>query len=197
MFRHGIGPVNQDFSIVHSEEPYRTWQILARNVIREERKMKPNLSMVFLGALVGTPAMSVAMYVVAPLVGVRVDIVAMLGEMLGWRMGMLVHILNGVIVFPLVFTFLFYRFLPGSPAAKGMAFGTALWLTSQLIVMPIMGTGLLSSHAGGMRAAAASLVGHVVYGYFIGLFPMLAQEDPFPGNEIRQPLSCKGRCVSD
>ncbi len=143
--------------------------------------MKPNLGMVFLGALIGTPAMTVAMYVIAPIVGVRVDIVAMLGEMLGWRMGMLVHILNGVIIFPLVFAFLFYRFRPGSPAAKGIAFGAALWLTSQLVVMPIMGAGLLSSHAGGMRAVAASLFGHLVYGGFLGLFPMLAQEDPFPG----------------
>jgi uncharacterized membrane protein YagU involved in acid resistance len=143
--------------------------------------MKPNLTMVFVGALVATPAMSAAMYVVAPLAGIRVDFIAMLGEMLGWRMGMLVHILNGVIIFPLVFAFLFYRFLPGSPAAKGMAFGSALWLASQLIVMPIMGAGLFSSHAGGMRAVAASLFGHVVYGYFIGLFPMLAHEDPVPG----------------
>jgi hypothetical protein len=105
--------------------------------------MKSNFGMVFLGALIGTPAMTVAMYVIAPIVGIRVDIVAMLGEMLGWRMGMLVHILNGVIIFPLVFAFLFYRFLPGSPAAKGVAFGTALWLTSQLVVMPTMGAGLL------------------------------------------------------
>jgi len=180
MVGHGIGFVDGDLSIVHSEEPGRSWQILARNVVEEKREMKPNLSMVFLGALIGTPAMTVAMYVVAPIVGVRVDIIAMLGEMLGWRMGMLVHILNGVIIFPLVFAFLFYRFLPGSPPAKGMAFGTALWLTSQLIVMPIMGAGLLSSHAGGMRAVAASLVGHVVYGGFLGLFPMLAHEDPFP-----------------
>jgi len=93
---------------------------------------------------------------------------------------MLVHILNGVITFPVVFALL-YRFLPGSPAAEGMAFGAALWLTSQLIVMPILGAGLFSSHAGGLRAVAASLFGHVVYGGFLGLFPMLAQEDPIPG----------------
>ena len=94
---------------------------------------------------------------------------------------MLVHILNGVIILPVVFALLFYRLLPGLPLAKGMAFGATLWLTSQLIVMPIMGAGLFSSHAGGMRAVAASLFGHVVYGGFLGLFPMLAQEDPFPG----------------
>lgn len=141
--------------------------------------MKPNLSILFLGALIGTPAMSVAMYLVAPIVGVRVDIVTMLGEMLGWRMGMLVHMLNGVIIFPVVFVLL-YRFLPGSPSTRGMAFGTVLWLTSQLIAMPVMGAGLFSAHAGGMRAAAASLFGHVVYGAFLGSFSTLAQEDPFP-----------------
>ena len=143
--------------------------------------MKPNPSMAFLGALIGTPAMTVAMYMVAPIMGVRMDIVAILAEMLGWRMGILVHVLNGIIIFPAVFAFLFCRFLPGSTAAKGVAFGVGLWLTSQLVVMPIIGAGLFSSHAGGMRAVAASLFGHVVYGGFLGLFPMLAQEDPFPG----------------
>jgi hypothetical protein len=181
MTGQGIGLVDSDLSIIPREEPGRSWQILARSVVKEKREMKPSLSLVFLGALIGTPAMSVAMYVAAPLVGVRVDIVAMLGEMLGWRMGMLVHILNGVIIFPAVFAFLLYRFLPGSPPAKGIVFGTALWLSSQLIVMPIMGAGLLSSHAGGIRAVVASLAGHVVYGGFLGFFPMLAHEDPFPG----------------
>jgi uncharacterized membrane protein YagU involved in acid resistance len=181
MAGQGVGFINRDLSIVPSEEPWRSWQILARNLIKEERKMKPNLSMAFLGALIGTPAMTVAMYMVAPIAGVRMDIVAMLAEMLGWRMGILIHILNGVIIFPAIFAFLFCRFFPGSPAAKGAAFGAALWLTSQLIVMPIMGAGLLSSHAGGMRAVAVSLVGHLVYGGFLGLFPMLAQEDPLPG----------------
>ena len=181
MGARGAGFVDSDLSILHSEEPERSWQIVARNVVEEKRKMKANFSMVLCGALIGTPAMSVAMYMAAPLVGVKVDIVTMLGEMLGWRMGMLIHILNGVIIFPAIFAFLLYRLLPGSPVAKGMAFGIALWLTSQLVVMPIMGAGLFSSHAGGMSAVAASLVGHVVYGGFLGLFPMLAHEEPFAG----------------
>lgn len=140
--------------------------------------MKPNPSMAFIGGLVGTPAMTVLMCVLAPTLGVNTDIAGMLGEMLGgWRMGMLVHILNGVVIFPLAFAFLFYRFLPGTAVAKGIAFGALLWLTSQLVVMPIMGAGLFSNRIGGTRAVAASLVGHVVYGLFLGLFPSLAQED--------------------
>jgi len=125
----------------------------------------------------GTPAMTALIFVLAPMVGMKMDIVEMLAEPLGgWKMGMLVHILNGAIIFPLAFVFLFYRLLPGSPATKGVVFGVVLWLASQLLVMPIMGAGLFSAHVGGIRAAAVLLFGHVVYGWLVGLFPMLAQE---------------------
>lgn len=141
-------------------------------------KPKPNLSVVFVGGLLGTPAMTALMYVLAPVFGVNRHIVSMLGEMLGgWRMGMLVHVLNGVVIFPLVFVFLLYRFLPGSPMVKGITFAILLWLTSEVLVMPIMGAGFFSAHIGGVGAAVASLLGHVVYGWALGLFPTLAQED--------------------
>jgi len=141
--------------------------------------MKPrsNLSIVFVGGLLGTPAMTALMYLLAPVFGVNTDIVAMLGEVLGgWRMGMLVHILNGAVIFPAAFVFLLYRFLPGSPITKGITFGVLLWLTSQLLVMPVMGAGFFSLHIGGLKAAAASLLGHLIYGGFIGLFASLAHE---------------------
>ncbi len=142
--------------------------------------MRPtsNLSIVFAGGLLGTPAMTALMYLLAPVFGVNTDIVAMLGEVLGgWRMGMLVHILNGAVIFPAAFVFLLYRFLPGSPITRGITFGVLLWLTSQVLVMPIMGAGFFSLHIGGVKAAAASLLGHLVYGGLLGLFPTLAQED--------------------
>ena len=141
-------------------------------------KPRPNLSFVLVGGLLGTPAMSALTYVLAPVFGVNTDIVAMLGEMLGgWRTGMLVHILNGAVILPVVFAFLLYRFLPGSPIAKGITFGVLLWLISQTVVMPIVGAGFFSAHIGGLKAVAASLVGHLVYGGLLGLFPTLAQED--------------------
>jgi len=152
-------------------------------------KPRPNPSIVFVGGLLGTPAMSALMYVLAPVFGVNTDIVTMLGEVLGgWRMGMLVHILNGVVIFPVAFVFLLYRLLPGSPVTKGIAFGVLLWLTSQALVMPIMGAGFFSTHIGGLKAAVASLVGHVVYGCSLGLFPSFAHEDflgkPMLGNSL-------------
>jgi uncharacterized membrane protein YagU involved in acid resistance len=153
-------------------------------------KPRPNLSVVFVGGLLGTPAMTALMYVFAPVLGVNTDIVTMLGEMLGgWRMGMLVHILNGAVIFPVAFVLLLYRFLPGSPITKGIAFGILLWLLSQLAVMPIMGAGFFSAHIGGLRAAAASLLGHMVYGWSLGLFPMLTQEDLLRKPMLTSPLN--------
>ncbi len=126
----------------------------------------------------GTPAMTALIYVLTAMMGMRIGIVEMLAETFGgFKMGMLVHILNGVIIFPLAFAFLFYRLLPGPAATKGIAFGVVLWLASQLIVMPVMGAGLFSAHVGGVRAATALLVGNVLYGWLLGLFPMLAAEE--------------------
>jgi uncharacterized membrane protein YagU involved in acid resistance len=147
--------------------------------------MKPNPIMTVVAGLLATPAMTVLIYVLAPILGVRMDVVAMLGEILGgWKMGMLVHILNDAIIFPLVYTFLLYRFLPGRPAAKGVSFGVLLWLTSQVVVMPLMGAGFFSSQIGGMKATALMLLGHIVYGGFLGLFPTLVQEDFLRWNRL-------------
>jgi len=153
-------------------------------------RLRSNLSIVFVGGLLGTPAMTVLIYVLAPVFGVNTDIVAMLGEALGgWRMGMLVHILNGAVIFPAAFVFLLYRFPPGSPIIKGVAFGILLWLTSQVFVMPVMGAGFFSIHIGGLKAAAALLLGHLVYGGLLGLFPTLAQEDLLGSPTLANSLS--------
>lgn len=148
-------------------------------------KIKPNPNLAFIGGLIGTPAMTVLMCLLAPALGVNTNIASMLGEILGGlRMGMLVHILNGTIIFPLAFACLFYRFLPGTATAKGITFGVLLWLTSQLVVMPMMGAGFLSAHIGGLKAVGASLMGHVVYGWSLGLFPSLAQQGPMRGPSL-------------
>jgi uncharacterized membrane protein YagU involved in acid resistance len=139
--------------------------------------MKRNAGIAILGGVIGTPAMTVLMYVLAPVLGVKMDIVSLLAETLGgWRMGMLVHILNGIVVFPLVFAFLSWRVLRARPFVRGLGFGVALWLGSQVIAMPIMGAGLFSSRIGGISAVLALLLGHVAYGASLGIFPIVLQE---------------------
>jgi hypothetical protein len=62
--------------------------------------IRPNIGRAILGGFVGTPAMSVLMYTVDPLMGVRVDIADVRGTMLGgWTLGMIAHMINGSILF--------------------------------------------------------------------------------------------------
>jgi uncharacterized membrane protein YagU involved in acid resistance len=136
--------------------------------VKELAATTPNIGRAILGGFVGTPAMSALMYTVAPLMGVRVDIAHVLGTILGgWMLGMIAHMINGSILFPLLYILVAGRFLPGPPVGKGLAFGGGLWLGSQFIVMPLMGAGVFSSHLGPM-AAVASLLGHLLYGALLG-----------------------------
>ena len=132
--------------------------------------MRPNVTRLVLGGLIGTMAMTTMMYMVSPMMGARMDIAAMLGSMLGgsWTAGLAMHFINGVLVFPLVFGYLLVSRLPGPPALRGALWGVALWLIAQTMVMPMMGAGLFSAAAGGMVAAVGSLVGHLLYGTILG-----------------------------
>jgi hypothetical protein len=107
------------------------------------------------------------MYLVAPMMGLSMDIAQMLGSMLGdnWWAGMFMHFVNGTVIFPLIYAFLLHSILPGSPAVKGITWGVVLWLLAQVVVMPMMGAGFFS---GSLLAALGSLMGHLVYGALLG-----------------------------
>ncbi len=133
--------------------------------------MRPNVGRAILGGFVGTLAITFMMYVVSPmLMGKPMDVAAMLGDFLhiGRTLGMVVHFMNGTIIFPLILTFVLWSLLPGGPTAKGTVWGLILWFLSQAIVMPVMGGGFFSANAGGMMAVGGSLIGHVVYGALLG-----------------------------
>ena len=132
--------------------------------------MRPNLSKTVLGGLAGTLVMTLMMYFVSPMMGVKMDIAASLGSMLGssWSLGMMMHFINGTIIFPLIYAFLLFRLLPGGPLTKGISWGVVLWILAQVMVMPMMGGGFFSSQMGGMMAVMGSLIGHFVYGGLLG-----------------------------
>jgi uncharacterized protein DUF6789 len=137
------------------------------------------------GGVVATATMTLMMYVLAPMIlGGPMDIAGMLGAMLGgsWGLGMAMHVLNGALIFPLIYAFVLSRVLPGEAWLKGTLWGAILWLVAQTVVMPVMGAGLFSAHAGGPMAAVASLMGHLVYGALLGAIGGTAEE--------RQTLAC-------
>ncbi len=133
--------------------------------------MRPNVMKLMLGGFLGTLVMTAMMYFVAPMLGVKMDIAAMLGSMLGgsWMAGMVMHFVNGTVMFPLIYGYLLESRLPGPPVMRGAIWGVILWLIAETMVMPMMGAGLFHSASGGMMAAAGSLMGHLLYGGTLGL----------------------------
>jgi uncharacterized protein DUF6789 len=131
----------------------------------------PTFARAALGGIAGTVAMTVMTYLVAPTMGLHMDIAAMLGSMLGgsWIAGMMMHVVNGTVIFPAIYAFALYPHLPGAPAIRGTVWGIVLWLIAQTMVMPMMGAGLFSAAMGGVMAAMGSLVGHVLYGSLLGV----------------------------
>lgn len=132
--------------------------------------MHPTIGRSIAGGFVATLAMTGMMYLVAPMMGLNMDIAAMLGSLLGgsWIGGMALHFVNGSIIFPLIYALLLYPFLPGAPVVKGMGWGVVLWLLAQAFVMPMMGGGFFSAAMGGMMAVMGSLMGHLLYGALLG-----------------------------
>lgn len=133
--------------------------------------MKPDTGRAMFGGFVGTVAITLLMYFVAPMMtGQPMDIAAMLGALLGgsWIAGMVLHFVNGTVIFPLLYTHALYPVLPGGPTTKGVVWGLVLWLLAQIMVMPMMGGGFFSANAGGLPAVMGSLMGHIVYGALLG-----------------------------
>jgi uncharacterized membrane protein YagU involved in acid resistance len=132
--------------------------------------MHPTIARSIAAGFVATLAMTIMMYTTAPMMGLNMDIAAMLGSLLGgsWTAGMVLHFINGSIIFPLIYALVLYRFLPGGPIGKGVIWGVVLWLLAQTIVMPMMGGGFFSARMGGMMAVFGSLMGHLFYGGLLG-----------------------------
>lgn len=128
--------------------------------------MKPNIGKAVLGGVAGTMAMTFLMYVGGPMMEMpKMDVAAMLGGMLGgWTMGMMMHLVNGIVIFPLIYALILFNRLPGAPALKGLVWGAILWVVAQVIVMPMMGAGLFGLNSGSAMSAVGSLMGHVIYG---------------------------------
>ncbi len=131
--------------------------------------MKPQIGKAVTGGIVATIVMTLMMMFVAPMMtGQPMDIAALLGAMLGgYAIGMVAHIMMGVIIFPLIYVFI-YGYLPGSPVVRGLVWGAVLWLMAAAVVMPMAGAGFFMANIGGMMAAIAALVGHLVYGGLLG-----------------------------
>lgn len=157
--------------------------------------LRPAIPKAILGGFVATTAMTVLMYS-GPMMGMpKMDVAAMLGGMLGgWWMGMFAHFLNGTIIFPLIYAYLLFGSLPGSPWLKGTQWGLVLWFLSQAVVMPMMGMGFFSANAPTpAMSVMGSLIGHFIYGALLGTIAGEAESARITAREEgRTPLRRAG-----
>lgn len=143
--------------------------------------MNPDIKKAILGGVVGTVVMTLMMEFVAPMmIGRPMDIAALIGGMMGdnYMVGMAIHIMMGVLLFPLVYVFVVFGFLPGPAPVRGIIWGVALWLGAATMIMPMAGAGFFMSEIGGMKAAVAALMGHIVYGALLGVIAGGVSNEP-------------------
>jgi len=148
-----------------------------------------NVSKVIGAGFVATCVMTMLMYV-APMMGIpKMDIASMLGYVLSsgmpqpwtlpWWTGMMMHFINGTLILPVLYSYLFYPFFAGRPWLRGTDWGFILWLLAQAMVMPMMGMGFFSAKLPeAAMAVMGSLIGHIVYG---AIFGALAGEQSHSG----------------
>ena len=117
-----------------------------------------------LGGVAGTAAMTMMMMLIAPMMGVHMDIAASLA----WMVGMVIHLTMGILIYPLVYGILLRRYLPGSALVRGLIWGSILWMMMEVAVMPMLGAGVFGINGPGMMGAVAALMAHLVYGGLLG-----------------------------
>jgi len=140
-----------------------------------------------LGAIVAglaATAVFTMVMIMAPKMGMpKMDIVAMLGTMLGKEnrlLGWMMHAVMGII-FGLIYAFLWSRGIGSATWPWGLAFGGAQWLIVGIIMgmIPMMhvgikrgiakAPGLWMTNNGGMMAFVGGLIGHLIFGLVIAL----------------------------
>ncbi len=133
--------------------------------------MDRNMGKGMLAGLIATVVMTMIMYM-APMMGMpKMDVAGMLSGMMSlpWIVGMAIHFMNGVIIFPLIYVFVLYKVLPGNGLVKGITWGLILFVIAQVMVMPMAGMGFFSSASQQqILMVMGSLMGHVVYGAILG-----------------------------
>jgi uncharacterized membrane protein YagU involved in acid resistance len=115
-----------------------------------------------------------------PAVGMpKMDFAALLGSVFAteapqpwsgpWWLGMIIHFIDGSVIFALIYAYWIYRFMPGPNWLRGAQWGVILWIMSESIVLPAMGLGFFSANMPQPFIwALASLIGHLVYGALLG-----------------------------
>jgi hypothetical protein len=129
-------------------------------------------------AVAGTVATAAvtALWLVEPVLGLpKLAVGSMLSSFLAvataylpiWpAIGWAIHVLVGIGL-ALIYARWIVQRLPGAAIARGLLYGTAIFVVAQLTFMPLVGAGFFSR--GEPLLLVGSLLGHLVYGGLVGL----------------------------
>ena len=109
--------------------------------------MQKNFGKAIAAGLAGTLVMTMVM-LMAPLMGMPpMPIGKMLADFMGMAeaLGWIAHFMIGTVL-ALIYASVFASKLPGSGVVRGALFGLLPWLLSQVIINPMMGTGIFASN---------------------------------------------------
>ena len=121
-----------------------------------------------LAGIAATAVETLMMYKGATMmIGQPMDIALELSKMMGvsWSMGMIMHVLLGIFIFPLAYASVARQWLPGPKVVQGILWGLVLWVVAMFVMSPMMGKGFFM---GGMPQGVAAFLAHVVYGALLG-----------------------------
>jgi len=128
--------------------------------------MNINIGRAVLAGMIGTVVMTAVGLWMAPLMGMPpMNPAVMLAGAMGGNLalGWMAHFMIGITLaagYALVGSA-----LPGPGFVRGALYGIAPFLMAQILVMPMMGMPLFSGSA---AMAMGSLLGHLIYGGFVG-----------------------------
>jgi len=83
----------------------------------------------------------------------------------GFVGGWIIHFAVGIGL-ALLYAVLAERRLPGPPILRGMLYGALVFVAAQVLLMPLVGSGIFSS--GDPGRLMGSLAGHLLYGAVVG-----------------------------
>lgn len=127
--------------------------------------MQQNFLRAMGAGIAGTAVMSLLSYLGSLMAPEMMPPWAMLAmKMGGLAGGWIGHVMIGLIL-AAIYAYVFAGILPGNPWAKGAIYGLLPWLAAMVVVIPMMGMPLF---AGSFLVALGSLMGHILYGAFVG-----------------------------
>lgn len=139
--------------------------------------MKTNFSFssAIVAGLAATAAMTMFTFM-APLMGISMDIPAMLANTMGTPIivGWFAHFMIGIVLAITFAVVYFPNFSTSNKIKTGVMFSLIPWIMAQIMVIPMMsimngGSYFNGFFSGSIVLAAASLMGHLLFGVVLGM----------------------------